>query len=245
MKDSQSRSQSLVSPDTFTREVEKAMCAMPYTPAVHNGKRNPYTGEIVFDAESYYTYLRNNVYNRLCDEYFRRHFEQLAALQAEQLTLQYREDLRKVRFLWLSRVVCLLLALAAVLFVYIPSREEASYGDGKVVGYDRGYESGYDAGYNSGHDAGYGMGYDKGVLAGGAEGRAAGYDEGYEDGAASRSSGVPQFPSTPQNDTFTVYVSRSGGKIHTSSGCSGMRYYTEMTYAEAVAAGYDHCSKCF
>ena len=43
----------------------------------------------------------------------------------------------------------------------------------------------------------------------------------------------------------TVYVSRSGHKIHLYSDCSGMTYYIAMTYAEACEAGYAHCSRCF
>lgn len=43
----------------------------------------------------------------------------------------------------------------------------------------------------------------------------------------------------------TVYVSRSGHKIHLHSDCSGMMYYVSMTYEEACEAGYEHCSRCF
>ena len=50
-------------------------------------------------------------------------------------------------------------------------------------------------------------------------------------------------PTSSQSDSRTVYVSKSG-KIHFKSDCSGMKNYTEMTYAEAIAAGYSLCSKC-
>ena len=43
---------------------------------------------------------------------------------------------------------------------------------------------------------------------------------------------------------ITVYVSKSG-KIHSISYCSGMKYYTEMSYDEAVDRGYDFCQNCY
>lgn len=43
----------------------------------------------------------------------------------------------------------------------------------------------------------------------------------------------------------TVYVSKSGKKIHCVSDCSGMRYYWEMSYDDAVEAGYDFCKVCY
>lgn len=45
-------------------------------------------------------------------------------------------------------------------------------------------------------------------------------------------------------NSMIVYVSNYG-KIHRYSSCSGMKYYTEMTYSAALAAGYSRCSNCF
>lgn len=45
-------------------------------------------------------------------------------------------------------------------------------------------------------------------------------------------------------NSMIVYVS-DYGKIHRYSSCSGMKYYTEMTYSAALAAGYSRCSNCF
>lgn len=45
-------------------------------------------------------------------------------------------------------------------------------------------------------------------------------------------------------DSRTVYVSNSG-KIHAIPDCSGMKHYTEMTYREAVSAGYVECKNCY
>ena len=55
---------------------------------------------------------------------------------------------------------------------------------------------------------------------------------------------VPRTYSLDAEDSRTVYVSRSG-KIHLHSSCSGMEYYTETLYSEAVKQGYAECSKCF
>lgn len=43
----------------------------------------------------------------------------------------------------------------------------------------------------------------------------------------------------------TVYVSKSGKKVHQKSDCSGMKYYTTMTYKEAQNKGLDFCDNCW
>lgn len=42
----------------------------------------------------------------------------------------------------------------------------------------------------------------------------------------------------------TVYVSKSGKKVHSIPNCSGMKYYYEMSYSDAKNAGYDFCDNC-
>ena len=44
--------------------------------------------------------------------------------------------------------------------------------------------------------------------------------------------------------SYTVYVSRYG-KIHKRSNCSGMKYYTAMSYSDAINAGYSKCKNCY
>lgn len=46
-------------------------------------------------------------------------------------------------------------------------------------------------------------------------------------------------------DDETVYVSESGGKIHTDRNCCGMKHYDTMTYGEACDKGYSKCGICF
>lgn len=48
---------------------------------------------------------------------------------------------------------------------------------------------------------------------------------------------------TEQGD-YIVYVS-SYKKIHRLSYCSGMEYYKEMYYSEAIAKGYALCENCY
>lgn len=47
-----------------------------------------------------------------------------------------------------------------------------------------------------------------------------------------------------EQNGYTVYVSRYD-IIHKNPNCSGMIYYTEMGYYDAVAAGYTHCQNCY
>ena len=42
----------------------------------------------------------------------------------------------------------------------------------------------------------------------------------------------------------TVYVSKSSHKVHSDPNCSGMKYYFEISYNDAVKAGYDFCKNC-
>ncbi len=115
-------------------------------------------------------------------------------------------------------LVALLLAVSVLLFWYIPRVREDSYQFGRSAGYTEGYT----ASENAAHSSGYA---DKGVKPSG--------------------SGNATLPRSGVSATTTVYVSRSGHKIHLKSNCSGMLNYDAMSYADALAAGYKHCSKCF
>lgn len=112
------------------------------------------------------------------------------------------------------------------------------YEEGYFVGLDEGEDAGYEDGYAAGEIRGYNIGYD--------EGYDAGYDEGYVSSVIAVDTGTYATPAPTQPaQSYTVYVSKSGKKIHRSSTCSGMRNYWTMTYDEAVAQGYDHCNTCY
>ena len=48
-----------------------------------------------------------------------------------------------------------------------------------------------------------------------------------------------------KKQSTTVYVSKSGKKIHRTPNCSGMKNYWTMSYDEAVDRGYSHCQNCY
>ena len=50
-----------------------------------------------------------------------------------------------------------------------------------------------------------------------------------------------------ENDYYndTVYVSKSGKKVHSIPNCSGMKYYIKMTYRKAESNGYAFCKNCW
>ncbi|MCD8050276.1 MAG: hypothetical protein LUE89_01155 [Clostridiales bacterium] len=136
----------------------------------------------------------------------------------------------------------------------------SGYEEGAVAGYDSGYDAGvavsYDTGYEEGYSAGTTDGYDSGYSEGQTAGHDAGYEEGYSAGKAAVTSSSSSSTSSSDSgnsytysnsvaDSTTVYVSKSGHKIHLRSNCSGMKYYTEMTYATAKSKGYEECKNCF
>ena len=50
-------------------------------------------------------------------------------------------------------------------------------------------------------------------------------------------------PATEKKVNY-VFVSRQG-KIHRRSNCSGMKYYSTMSYSDAINKGYVKCKKCY
>lgn len=177
------------------------------------------------------------------------------------------------RFYCFIVLICLIcIALSSLLIVVIVGNSyesklqaamDESYSTGRNLGYQEGQESGYNSGYRSGYETGFSEaqeasyeqakseGYDSGYK----DGKEEGYNSGFSDGQAaaissssnrssSSSSSSSSSQKTPSTGVGEVYVSRNG-KIHTRSDCSGMKYYTAMSYEAAVNAGYDHCGKCY
>lgn len=235
------KEESLVSQETFSREVMREAASFPYVPEEHNGKRNPYTGTKITTENEYYEYRREYVYHRLCDEMLRIQYEQKFASQIQHYTKVHEKELYWKKIFSRVRFLALLLALIYVLVYYLPNQKNLAFQEGQTDG----YTSGFDGGYASGLSDGY----------------TSGYDDGYEKGEKTKSSGnngtsylspnrIPAENSTIPNSSelssdSVVYVSKSGHKIHLKSNCSGMRSYYTMAYAEALSAGYAHCSKCF
>lgn len=223
------------------------------------GLKNPYTGEVIRSNEDYELYLRQRALSFAYAARYARAQQELDAIliKREHEFVRRESDMQeKIRRLERGGegdrkravrrgVFAAVLALVlVVLSVYFHPKDIA---DARSAGEAAGYSSGYNAGQSAGYKDGSADGYARGVQSG--------YDAGYSSGASnsgadapsvSGSSGSRLLPSlsgeAPKSDM--VYVSRNG-VIHTHSNCSGMKYYTEMTYSEAIAAGYRKCSKCY
>lgn len=223
------------------------------------GLKNPYTGEAIRSNEDYELYLRQRALSfAYAARYARAQQELDAVLKKREHEFVHRESDMQEKIRRLERsgegdrkravrrgVFAAVLALVlVVLSVYFHPKDIA---DARSAGETAGYSAGYSAGEAAGYKYGSADGYARGVQSG--------YDAGYSSGASNSGAAAPSssgsgvsrsLPSLsgdyPQSDI--VYVSRNG-VIHKHSNCSGMRYYTEMTYAEAIAAGYRKCSKCY
>lgn len=134
--------------------------------------------------------------------------------------------------LWAFASVCLALLLAVTLFWYTPSKELSSYAQGKQSGYNEGYAQAQQESQQDNKSSSATRSSSTSSAK-----SSSSNSSGASDGGTKQKSWV--------NSTRTIYVSRSGHKIHLKSNCSGMKYYDEMSYKDACAAGYAHCLKCF
>ncbi|MBD5169355.1 MAG: hypothetical protein HDT20_04450 [Oscillibacter sp.] len=217
----------LVPRNAYTQAILKELNAVPYDPEHHNGLRNPYSRKIITCEDDYNEYVREYVYYRLCDEFLNQQYNTHLVFQTDQLEVQHKNEIARIkqehadevsrqRRRWRTVSAFLALLLIVALVWYAPSKESA--------GYKGGYASGSSDGFQQG------------------------YNDGYSEALTDSSDFFSNHPTTPKSSidaNRTVYVSRSGHKIHLKSSCSGMMYYDEMTYGIACALGYEHCSKCF
>lgn len=118
-----------------------------------------------------------------------------------------------------------------------------------VVGYELGYRGivsdGYEVGYAEGNDLGYNEGLEMG--------KKDGYDIGYEEGGEAAKNdlyygvyGGEAVNGAVSVGADTVYCTASGTCYHWE-GCSyiaGKANLNAMSESDAVAAGYDTCSRC-
>lgn len=220
--------------DRFEREVAQWLADNPYDPGVYHRRRNPYTNQYIRDEADYEAYVREHIYHKLCEELV---VSQYSSSLSRQYDYQYRTEYHHR----LRRVALSFLAILCAAVVLVSAYFRARNGDA------------YDSGYSAGQDYGYSVGYDEGQTDGYADGESDGYSDGYTDGYQNSTDGriatgivtTPTGPYSWMDPEATVYVSRSGHKIHLSPNCSGMLYYDEMTYIAACTAGYEHCGKCF
>lgn len=66
------------------------------------------------------------------------------------------------------------------------------------------------------------------------------YSAAFPDSSSSKNTTTP----TKKSNNY-VWVSRSGSKYHSYTGCSGMKNPSKLKKADAVSKGYTACKKCY
>ena len=133
---------------------------------------------------------------------------------------------------------------------------EAGHYDGYGAAHSQVYDNGYEAGHQDGYDKGHKDGYEEGYAAsnqdavdgiGDVYGNSSAYQS-VESGGRNADDWTPPtdrwLPSWVDPDQI-VYVSNKSHTIHESHYCSGMKNYFEMTFRDAVDAGYSFCMNCW
>lgn len=142
--------------------------------------------------------------------------------------------------------VVLVLCFAAILVFCDFDMSALATSFGITNRYDTGYADGYDVGYLEGLEAGSDSGYKKG------------YHQGYNDGcdvtkalydtikSASSDPGdiSKKTPNSSASSVTWVYVTDTGSKYH-KAGCSYLKSSNEISLSDAIAWGYEPCSRCY
>lgn len=246
-----------------------------HTIAYYIGKRNPYNGKLITTEDEAEAYLQqqamSTMYRRASDtaiaQVNKEAEKNISRIQKETgakiSELEQRVssiETRRIR----SKRISVVLAIAILIGLFtIPKKMEQRYAEGFSAGAasvmivpendnkstssssaDRSGTSSSSGSSSSGSSRDYSAAYRAGAAAGAADA----YNRSYGSngtGGVSESASYRTTPHSGYSLDMTVYVSQSGGKIHRSSTCSGMKNYYTMTYGEACAHGYDHCQKCF
>lgn len=77
--------------------MEAFLKEFPYDPYIHNGARNPYTGDVIVSEDDYKRYAHEHVYSRECDKILRTHYSdhyknQISSLKGE--AAEYQRQLK-------------------------------------------------------------------------------------------------------------------------------------------------------
>ena len=136
----------------------------------------------------------------------------------------------------------------------IDEKYKSGLSDGYDEGYDEGYEEGKESGYYSGYDEGYRVGYQDGFSEAESicEYEHSSYTS-YSNTQQSTSGSVDyivnqqpvqQVEQIPPSESYTVYITKTGTKYHTS-GCSYLKNSKiAISKDTAIAQGYTACSRC-
>ena len=132
------------------------------------------------------------------------------------------------------------------------------YDAGHLDGYDEGYEEGYRQGKEEGYYKGYDEGHSDGYREGFSEAESICEDEhssytSYSNTQQSTSGSVDyivnqqpaqQVEQLPPSESYTVYITKTGTKYHTST-CSYLKNSKiSISKDSAIAQGYTACSRC-
>lgn len=75
----------LVPQNVYIQAVIRELNTVPYSPAHHNGRHNPYSKKMIASKDDYEEYVREYVYYRLCDRFLSEQYSRQLALETKEL----------------------------------------------------------------------------------------------------------------------------------------------------------------